>query len=393
MSKKKVALIFEMYNMLGSGMLHGVTRYIADHRNWITQYVEFTFESTLPPWLDGWRGDGIIVRDKFGTCCPLALQTGAHVVDLSIVRTPGVQTIHFDTELLIKMGLDCFRERFYRHFGFVGIRNLPFSQERTGAFLRQTNQKGYTLDLEYDGSSDFTSANARELEEWLEALPRPIGIICCYDSIGVKVVEACKHLRFPVPEQVAVLGVNNDKTFCYLADPPLSSLLPNAFEIGYRTCALLDALIDGREFPVSRRYVHPSGIIQRGSTDTLALDDPLMIQAIRAIRQAKNLKISVQDVADQLGMSKRTLERRFQQTFNSSPLDEMNRVRFQRSCDMLKNTNLTVDAIAHRVGFKSKSHFFSTFRSRFGISPGQFRALQSDSAKIEKEEIQEFFSV
>ncbi|MDO4574718.1 MAG: DNA-binding transcriptional regulator [Planctomycetia bacterium] len=393
MKTRKIALIFEMYNMLGCGMLHGITKYISEHRHWDTQHIELTFESTLPPWLSRWKGDGIIVRDKFGTCCPHALKTGAKVVDLSIVRTPEAGTIFFDTDLLIQMAIDYFHERFYRNLAYVGIRNLPFTQERAEIFLRKTNGEGHLFEMDFDENNDYSRVNDAKLTEWLRSLPKPVGILGCYDSIASKVVETCRKKNLDVPESIAVLGVNNDNTYCYLADPPLSSIVPNAFEIGYRTCELLEAMMNGEEYPAERLSVQPMGVITRRSTDTLALDDPLLVRAIQTIRKSRDLDLTVSDVARMTGMSKRTLERRFRQTLHYSPLDEINRVRFQRSCVLLKNTRLTIDAITKRVGFRSKSYFFAEFQNRFGMTPGEFRRRMVTATHFDREEIQEFFLV
>ncbi|MDO4583097.1 MAG: DNA-binding transcriptional regulator [Planctomycetia bacterium] len=371
---RKVAIIVETFNRFGSEILSAIGKYVYEHPHWQTTHLDFVTETSPPPWLANWRGDGIILRDKLGLAYPQAVKTGAKVVDLSIYRYPGRPTVHMDEYLNIKLCIDCFRERFLEHFAYVGIQNLQFSDWRTNVFQKMVGNAGYVFQIRSGlPMPKLPRSETTHLQNWLLQLPKPIGVIGCYDPVGLKILEICERVGIKVPEEMAVVGINNDESYCRLAKPPLSSVTLDGFRIGYAACELLESLMNGRQPPEKPLEVPPLGLVNRRSTDVLALEDRQLIRAIQFLRQNACLGIGIDDVAAYARMHRRVLERRFQKVLKRTPLEELHRVRLQTAGELLKTTPLTVEQIATKIGFQSVPYFYRAFQKFYGMTPRAYR--------------------
>ena len=209
--------------------------------------------------------------------------------------------------------------------------------------------------------------------DWLLHLPKPVGLFVYTDLIGLFTLQICARLSLEVPSDVSVLGTNNDEIQCTLADPPLSSVMLNTKQIGYEAASLLDRLMDGEPTPAKPVLIPAVGIAARRSTDTLAVPDEPTVKAMQYIRQYACDAITVNSVADAVMLSRRTLERRFQEYLGCSPNQEILRVRMARAASLLQETHLLIDIIALRCGFQSVSHFVSVFIKERGCLPKEFR--------------------
>jgi len=371
---RKVAIIVERYNRFGSEILSAIGKYVYDHPHWVTDHLDFVMETLPPPWLESWRGDGIIVRDKMGECFPYAVKTGAKVVDLSIYRFPGRPTVNMDEFQNVKLCIDCFRERFLSNFAFVGISGLYFSEVRAKVFRQLAGPSQFLFEFHSGGLVTKASrSETRRLKDWLASLPRPVGVIGVYDPIGLQILEICEELQIRVPEEISVVGINNDEAFCRLAKPPLSSVTLDGFRIGYEACKLLESLMNGEPAPEKPLEIPPLDLAVRRSTDTIALEDPQLVRAVRFLRQNAALNIGVKEIADYAGMHRRTLERRFAELLHCTPLEELQRVRLQIACNLLKHSELSVKQAAQKAGFESIPNFYALFQREKGMTPGEFR--------------------
>lgn len=379
--KRKVAIVVDSFTMHGRGLLSGIGDYVQENNRWLTQYVEISLESDPPSWLSTWKGDGIICRDKRGAFYETALSTGAAVVDLSVVRRPGVPTVLTDHPMSIRIGLDHLRKHGFRRFAFVGVSDMSFSQERHQAFLEQTRETENIFILEsFDLSAYPWKMNRRKLENWLLKLPKPIGIFAAFDPVGVYILEACAARKIAVPDEIGVIGANNDEVQCKLVRPSLSSIIVDAHGLGYHACLLLDELMDGRPAPETPQVLPVLGVAARQSTDALLLSDPLVVRALRYIRENALMGIDVDQVAEQLGCTARTLERRFRQAIGKSPVHELTEVRLKYAAELLRHSNMIIEAVAARSGFDSVSHFSMIFKKKTGLAPGEFRKKENAGA-------------
>ncbi|MGI9244207.1 MAG: substrate-binding domain-containing protein [Verrucomicrobiales bacterium] len=211
------------------------------------------------------------------------------------------------------------------------------------------------------------------VEAWLERLPKPVAIFVSCDHIAPLVLEGCARLGFTVPEQVAVVGVNDDRVVCNVCAPTLSSIDASHFEIGYRAARLLEELMNGGEPPGAPIFIPPSRLVVRGSSGEAVIDDPLIARAARFISRNAGSPIGVDDVVASVPLSRRELQRRFRQvtgrTIHSSLLD----ARMEIAKRLLVAGEYTVEAVAEMSGFGSRQHFTKTFSSQTGTTPAKYR--------------------
>ncbi|MDO4575002.1 MAG: substrate-binding domain-containing protein [Planctomycetia bacterium] len=374
MEPRRVAIVVELFNKFGSDIFAGIGQYVYEHPHWQTRHHDFVMETSPPKWLKTWNGDGIIVRDRTGKACNAALLTQAKVVDLSILRHPQVPTVLTDQFQAVELAVKHLRERFFQNLAFVTIAGVPFCDARKDAFQQIAGKHCPIFTFPVNPLSKSFSANSdtESLGNWLESLPKATGIVACYDPVGLKVLETCAQRKIPVPASLAVVGINNDEVYCQLANPPMSSVAQNGYLTGYLACALLESLMNGNP-PPSPPSVRSHGVAVRRSTDTWAIEDPLLLQAVRFIHRNISSGIDVSDVAKHVGCCRRTLERRFQKTLHSSVLEEIQKTRLQTVCQLLCETELTVETIALKAGFQNSTHLHHLFRDRMNVTPNQYR--------------------
>lgn len=189
-----------------------------------------------------------------------------------------------------------------------------------------------------------------ELAAWLRTLPNPVGIMGCYDYRARHVLEACKTAGLRVPDDVAVVGVDND-VVCELADPPQTSIEQGKFQIGYAAAALLDRMMDGHEPEARRVVVPPVGLVMRQSTDLFHVPDPMVADAMRIVREKACRGVQADQVADRLRVSRSTLDKRFRHHVGRPVDQEIRRVRLERAKELLARTDLSPADVARESGF------------------------------------------
>jgi LacI family transcriptional regulator len=203
----------------------------------------------------------------------------------------------------------------------------------------------------------------------------------CHDPRGQRVLEACRRASVAVPEDVAVIGVDNDEPICEVSDPPLSSVVPDFHGIGYQAAALLDRLMRGGPLPKGPMYLEPLGVAARLSTDVLAIDDRKVAEAVRFIRQHGCEPMGVVDVARHVSLSRSVLKRRFHKTLGRSVHEEIVRMRIKRAEELLAQTDIPIRLIAEKTGFRHQEYLGVVFKARIGKTPSQFRRLSPDGPK------------
>ena len=211
------------------------------------------------------------------------------------------------------------------------------------------------------------------ISQWLKSLPRPVGVMTSNDVRGIDVLDACRRWDLRVPEEVAVLGVDDDALLCEICSPPLSSIVPNIERIGSEAAALLERLMGGGKSGFEESFVPPLGITTRRSTDVLSVDDPPFAAAVRFIRENACHGITVGDVLETLPMSRSTLERRFRTYLGHSPQSEIRAVQLARARQLLVETDHPLHRIAELVGFDHPEYFSVLFKREAGQTPGQYR--------------------
>jgi LacI family transcriptional regulator len=198
-------------------------------------------------------------------------------------------------------------------------------------------------------------------------------VLVCSDQRGAQFLEACRRARVAVPDEIAVIGVDNDEPLCEVCDPPLSSILASHARVGYEAAALLDDLLCGAPAPDRPVLIAPQQVIARRSTDTLAIDDPSIAAALRLIREHAHASLHVDVIAHEINLSRSVLQRRFRARLKRSVHQEILAARIHRARDLLINTNLPLVAVAERAGFKHQEYMGAVFKARLGTTPARLR--------------------
>jgi len=375
--RREVALIVETSNGYARGLLNGIIAYMREHESWSVYLGEHARGDDPPRWLRTWRGDGVIARIENQRIASAVVQSGLPAVDVSAARKvaslPWVET---DDRAIAEAAARHLLERNFRQLAFCGDNRFNWSRWRAEHFQRiakGANVPCFVYEPSPRARRDW-DAMEDEIAHWLLSLPRPIGVMAAYDIRARHVLDACRRVGLAVPDQVAVVGVDNDEFLCNLSDPPLSSVAPDTRRTGYEAAALLDRLMSGRERSRGQAtFVQPLGVVARRSTDVLALADPDVSAAVRFIREHACDGIAVKDVLDEVPLSRRVLEGRFRKLFGRTPHDEIARVRFERVRRLLRETSLPLADVAQRSGFRNAEYLATAFRREFGLSPNDYR--------------------
>lgn len=390
--RPKVALLVETSNAYARELLHGVRAWLREHGPWTLWLAEAGRGAAPPPWLKNWKGDGIIARIETPAIARAVASTRLPAVDVSAARIlPTLPWLETDDTAIARVAAEHFRERGFRNFGYCGDARFNWSRWRRDAFVAHLESHGSSCAVLQDIQAARRSQSVPDWEtelaslgRWLRSLPKPVGIFAGYDIRGLQVLEACRRLELAVPDEVAVLGVDNDELLCDLADPPLSSVIPDVRRTGYEAAALLDRMMRGAKIAPEGRLFAPLGVATRQSTDVVAVADRHISAAVRYIRSHACSGITVADVLKQVPMSRRVLEARFQKLLGRSPHTQILAVKLDRVKQLLADTDLSLAAIAERSGFKHVEYLSVAFKRQMGLTASEFRSGQRQLASAPK---------
>jgi len=370
-----VALLIETSNAYGRGLLQGIVHYARENHPWSFHVMEQGRAQDPPAWLAGWDGDGIIARIETARIAQAVRRTKLPVVDLSAARlVPALPWVETDDIAIARLGFAHLRERGFKHFAYCGDARFNWSRWREVEFGRLARAAGHEPQVySPNGARAGLAVEQRALGEWLKQLPKPVGIMACYDIRGQQVLNACRRAGLAVPDDVAVLGVDNDELLCELAAPPLSSVMPNTHRTGYEAAQLLDRLMAGEKVAPRAHLIGPTGVAARQSTDVLAIDDREIVRAVQFIREHASTGINVGDVLAAVHLSRRVLEQRFRRLLGRTPHEEILQARLGRVRQLLAETDLPLYLIAGRTGFEHVEYLSVTFKRELGLTPRQFR--------------------
>jgi LacI family transcriptional regulator len=319
----------------------------------------------------------VIARIENQRIARAVIRCGRPAVDVSAARLlPDLPWVETDDEAIARAAAEHLMERGLRHFAYFGDDRFNWSKWRQDHFVRIARERGGECCAVYTAtrsSGRDWEREENELAGWIQGLPKPVGVMACYDIGGRQVLDACRRAGVAVPDEVAVVGVDNDGLLCELSDPPLSSVEPDARRTGYTAAEILDRLMRGRRVPVLSHRIPPIGVVTRQSSDTMAVADGDVAEAVRFIRENACSGISVKDVLQRVPLSRRALETRFVKAVGRTPHAEVERVRLERAKHLLAATELPVYEVARRTGFRYQEYLSVAFRRYTGVSPTQFR--------------------
>lgn len=341
-----------------------------------------------PRWLANWQGDGIIARIESRKLIEQIQSLGLPTIDLrGLHDLPGIPVIETNDHIVVHRAIDHLLERGFEHFAYCGFAGANYSERRMRYFRAQLAEAGYTSHVYEDASAhrsaDTTTIEAKgllhedEIARWIATLPKPVGLMACNDIRGQQILNACREIGAAVPDEVAVVGVDDDAVVCELCDPPLTSVAPHTEKIGYEAAAMLETMMAGRPPAADKTFIDPVGVVTRQSTDALAIADRQVAAAVRYIREHAVDGITVENVLEQTRLSRSTLERRFTKLLGRSPKTEILRVQLDRVKQLLRETDFTLPKIASFTGFKHPEYMCAMFKQKTGSTPGEYRRQTS----------------
>ena len=377
--RKSVALLIETSNAYARGLLEGIIEYQRQRDNWSVFLPEQERGATPPSWLRNWHGDGVIARIETAEIARCISQLDVPVVDVSSSRrVSDIPWVETDDEAIALLAFEHLFERGFRHFAFCGPKGFNWSIWRMEHFMAQCQLVGIPC-VSFRTTSPYAKAphkatNPPTMETWLTKLLKPLGLFCAYDIQAQIILDTCRNIGLAVPEQIAVIGVDNDPLLCDLSHPSLTSVAPDARGAGFHAAQLLDDLMNGR---VGNRttslLMKPLGIVQRQSTDVTAVSNSDIASAIRFIRDHACDGINVGDVMKHIHLSRRSLESQFLQATGKTPHDMIASLRLERVQRLLQQSELSLDEIAKHAGFEHTEYMSVVFKKRFGTAPGKYR--------------------
>jgi LacI family transcriptional regulator len=385
--RRNIALLIESSNTYAREMLHGIRNWMRENEPWSIRLFEHGRGAEVPEWLRDWPGDGIIARVENERIAEALLATRLPVVDVSAaLRTVPFPRVVTDSDAVTRLAAKHLLERGFKYFGYCGLPDFLWSAQRAKFFKAQIEQAGYTCDVfsrpAVRGKTSRIEAEVSSIARWLEKLPKPVGVLACYDARGQQVLEACQLAGLAVPDQVAVMGVHNDKLLCDLCDPPLTSVIPNSRRTGHFAASLLARMIRGERIPATVHQIEPIGVAERQSTDVVAVADPKVSAAVRFIREHAQSNLTVGEVLRAVPMSRTVLERKFQQLLGETPHAYMQRVRLSHVKTLLATTDLPIGTIAERCGFEHTEYMSVAFKRVVGTSPREYRETHAANRRL-----------
>jgi LacI family transcriptional regulator, galactose operon repressor len=373
-----VALIVETSLAPGREILRGIARYVREEGPWSIAHEPRSLEESVPRWLERWTGEGIIARVQDHRIARAIAAVGVPTVDvLGVVDGLPFPLVHVDDQAIGKLGAEHLLDQGFRRFGFFGIEGENWSARRAQAFAERVTAAGCPVVQHavprHTARQERWEDSERDLAEWLASLPKPAGLMLASDQLGPHTLEACRRAGVMVPDDVGVIGVDNDGPLCEVSDPPLSSVWPDHRRVGYEAARLLADLMKGGERRRPPVLLPPRGVVARKSTDALAVDDRSVAQALRFIREHGCEPIEVDDVVRRVALSRSVLQRRFRTRLGRSVHDEIVRVRLARARELLQQTDMPLAEIAERAGFRHQEYMGAVFRRRLRQTPGGLR--------------------
>jgi LacI family transcriptional regulator len=279
-------------------------------------------------------------------------------------------------------------ERGFKCFGFAGHLNHAYSTRRESGFRRAVEAAGCQLQCYYERKRrQFDPmgqlwALDKDIHHWMRSLSKPVGLFAPNDIWGVQLTEVCRQTELRVPEDVAIVTVDNDDLLCDLARPSLSSVAVPCQRIGYEAAALLDRMLRGGRPSHAPILLRPSGVITRRSSDVLAMADEDLVTAVSFIREHAHQPLRVRDVLKKVFVSRRSLERKFRAILKRSVLAEIRRAHVELAKKLLLETDLPMQAIAARSGLSEAKQLSVIFRQLTGTTPTAHRRLYRNYAQI-----------
>ena len=373
-------LIVSSMNTYGMRVLSGIHTYCRTYGDW-----EYHVEQCRHPEvlqriryaIRDWKAEGIIVLVEQAKVERLIARSGLPAVNFGAYSTSKLPTVMADNAAIGRLAAQHLMNNGFRNFAFCARTTELSPRQRCEGFTAELMRNGFKCRVFSDrfvsGSERNWLRNRNRMRQWLISLPKPAGIMCSHDPRGQEVSWACRRAGFRVPDEMALVAVGDDQVLCQMCKPPLSSVDMDVQRIGFGAARLLHRLMDGKPPPVRPILAPPRGVITRQSSDIVGIDDVEVACAMRFIRDHAHKPIGVNDLLNEVSISRRSLEQRFENSIGRSPKQEIMRIRIDRVKQLLAETDLPARTIALRSGFSGPDKLSIAFRRETGQTPTAYR--------------------
>jgi LacI family transcriptional regulator len=378
----KIILLLDFAEEYSKSLMKGINTYSREFGPWIFCRMPLFHRETVGldgilKWALEWKADGIIgqlYNDKeIGKFVQAGIPVIAQDFKERFTEIPNITGAYHETG---QLGADYFLKKGFTNFAFYGFGDIVWSRERAEGFeerLKSTGHQVHYFEHKKARSTELWYYKPSSLSRWLKSLPKPIGLMACDDNQGQHITEACRYLGIRIPEEVAVLGVDNDEMICDLSDPPLSSIALDVEKGGYDTARLLDHMIRNGITESHDIIVKPTQVITRHSTDIYATNDDHIATSLKFIHQNIDKNLHVDEVVKQVPLSRRALEKRFLEITGYPVYKYIFNLRIEKFTQKLLDTDMSVFEIALDMGLTDSKNIARQFRQVKGCSPSVYR--------------------
>jgi LacI family transcriptional regulator len=363
---RAIGLDIDTIGSYGREVIRGVMEFCHRHPRWEIAMEPRFWTYDVPPQIENWKVDGLIIQTHAPQVLKKVYELGKPAVNVANHSRVeyAVPTVVPDDPAIGLMAAEYLLSLGVRHFGFFSARRFEYGRLRGEAFEKRLAEAGASCH-ECDNESMDTGA-------WLKKLPKPIAVFCCNDAWAHRLLSTARQFEIGVPEQLAVLGVDDDELLNMVGACPLSSIAIPAAKVGYEAARLLEEALNGTAAPLMTKLA-PLCVVPRATTDVSCVDDPHVAEGLQFIKANCARPIQVDNVVEHLSISRRSLERRFLQTIGHSVGSEIRRAHVERAKQLLIATTLSIEEVAAASGFTSSTLLGVVFRKQMGQSPTDFR--------------------
>ena len=377
----RILLLVDCANEFDRNLLRGIVQYSKDNGPWLFYRLPPNYrnaeneERSILDWAKMWKADAIIGQWNEETAdllkelhIPIVLQNYRH-------RSTTYSNLTGDYIGTGRMAATFFIERLFHNFAFFGIKGVVWSEERCKGFREEVERSHgafFVFETERDHELDRDA-----ISQWLRNLPKPIALFCCDDSHALFISETCKIESLSIPDEISLLGVDNDELICNISDPPISSIELEVEKGGYALGRKLHQQINKEISGPFNVVINPIRIELRQSTEKYNIDDPYVLKMVKYIEAHAEQELRIEYLASQIPLSRRNLELKFKRAMGTSIYQYVLRCRVNRLANLLLSTNRSLADIADESGFRDYNNVSRIFRKFMGCSPLEYRQKRS----------------
>jgi LacI family transcriptional regulator len=387
---KKILILFDYSSEFSRRLLKGLIHYSKEHGPWIfyrmpDYYKTLYGKEGIVEWAKEWKADAIIARwDHEGTNLLATLNIPVLLQNYK-ERSSYFSNLTGDYFGTGQMAAKFFIKRRYRNFAFYGNKNVVWSRERAEGFLDEIEKAGgnyYYFESENLEGEEWGTSHIL-LEEWLQSLPKPIGLFACDDSFALRISQLCKINNIKIPEEISLLGVDNDELICNLSDPPISSIVTDVERGGYEAGRLIDRLMKGERTEPFNIIIEPVRFELRKSTEKYDISNEHISKVVNYIEDNFTTEINIEEFSKMVPLSRRNLEVKFKEEMGTSIYQFILQCRIDYFANLLLTTDRTLFDLALESGFNDCKNISRIFKKMKGYTPVEYRKKYSDKRQLE----------